>query len=653
MVKRYTIGTPIPTESLVIEIPAEQGLPPFFEIDPAAKTMTMPLADTDLVYGLGETVRGMNKRGWIYISNNSDDPNHLETARSLYGAHNFFVIFDDEKAAGYYIDTPGQVTFDVGYTRAEELVIRLEDMDADIYQIEGESPREVVRTFRSLIGRSYVPPKWAFGYGQCRWSYMTADEVRNVAKRYHEAGIPLDMIYLDIDYMERYKDFTTNDETFPNFAAFVQEMKDQGIRLIPIIDAGVKVEEGYPVYEEGKAGGFFVKKEDGTDLMAAVWPGHVHFPDFLDEKAREWFGGCYKILLDQGIDGFWNDMNEPAIFYTPDHLREVFRKLEGYKGKNLDVHEFFALRDMMGQISNHPEDYRRFYHDYHGRRIRHDKVHNLYGFNMTRAAGEAFEKIRPDERVLMFSRSSYIGAHRYGGIWTGDNLSWWSHILLVMQQMPGLNMCGFLYTGSDTGGFGENCTEDLMLRWLAFSIFTPLFRNHSAKGTRRQELYEFERIEDMKHMVQLHYALIPYLYSEYMKAALRDDMYFIPLAFEYRGDERAMEIEDQILAGESIMIAPVYRQNAKGRYVYLPERMKLLRFRSPEDYDEEILQAGDHYVKADLNEVLIFLRPGHVLPLAKPADRAAEIDMSTIRYITFEAEADSYELYDDDGISRI
>ncbi|MBR1758696.1 MAG: alpha-glucosidase, partial [Lachnospiraceae bacterium] len=601
----------------------------------------------DLVYGLGETVRGMNKRGWIYVSNNADDPHHQETTRSLYGAHNFFVVFDTNEAAGWFIDTPGCITFDVGYTKADELVISFEDMDAEIYQFEGKTPLQIVKEFRGLIGRSYLPPKWAFGYGQSRWGYRTAEEVRTIAERYRELGIPLDMIYLDIDYMDDFQDFTVNEETFPHFADFVGEMKSKGIHLIPIIDAGVKVKEGYPTYEEGVKGGYFVTKEDGSLFTAAVWPGHVHFPDFLDEKARAWFGASYQVLLDQGIDGFWNDMNEPAIFYTPEHLQEVLEALNAYQGKNLGVYDFFTLQNLVGRISNHPEDYRRFYHNYLGGCIRHDKVHNLYGFNMTRAAGEAFERLRPGERILLFSRSSYIGAHRYGGIWTGDNSSWWSHILLVLQQMPGLHMCGFLFTGSDTGGFGENVTEDLMMRWLAVSMFTPLFRNHSALGSREQELYQFARVKEMRDLVQLRYALIPYLYSEFMKAALRDEMYFVPLAFAYLGDERAMQVEDQLLVGESIMIAPVYTQNAKGRYVYLPERMKLLRFRSVNDYDEMILEAGDHFVRAELNEVLIFLRPGHVLPLAKPALTVPEIDTKDLNYLTFEAEPASYELYED------
>ena len=192
----------------------------------------------------------------------------------------------------------------------------------------------------------------------------------------------------------------------------------------------------------------------------------------------------------------------------------------------------------------------------------------------------------------MFSRSSYIGMHRYGGIWTGDNLSWWSHILLNLHMMPSLNMCGFLYTGADLGGFGADTTEELLMRWLELGIFTPLMRNHSAWGTRRQEVYRFTQTGSFRKIIALRYCLLPYLYSEYMKAALRDEMMFRPLSFVYAGDRFARRVEDQLMVGESIMIAPVYEQNAKGRYVYLPERMKLVRFRGPEDRKEEVLEKG-------------------------------------------------------------
>ena len=452
--------------------------------------------------------------------------------------------------------------------------------------------------------------------------------------------------------MERYKDFTVNTESFPHFSDFVEEMRKSHVHLVPIIDAGVKMEEGYETYEEGCEKDYFVKKENGERLVAAVWPGRVHFPDFFKPEVQNWFGHKYQFLLEQGIDGFWNDMNGPAIFYTEDRLREVFEEIEKYKNENLDIQSYFAFTNLVSTLGNNPADYRRFYHEHEGQTIRHDKVHNLFGFYMTKAAGEALRKMEPNKRILLFSRSSYIGMHRYGGVWTGDNKSWWSHLLLSLQQMPALNMCGFLYSGSDIGGFGADCTEDLMARWLSLAILTPLYRNHACAGTRLQELYQFQNLDSFRKIIELRYALIPYIYSEFMKAAVKNEMYFRPLSFIWSKDSRAYEVEDQIVAGESIMLAPVVEQNHNGRTVYLPESMKLLRFKAWNDYTEEILPAGTHYVECRLFETILFLRKGHVLPLIKPAKTTAALDYASLKFICYDADPKDYTLYNDDGFTR-
>ncbi len=632
---KYEFGEPYDTGAVVSETKRGTGIPEGFRYDADAQTLYYGLNEKDMIFGLGETVRGINKRGWIYVSNNSDDPAHDDNKTSLYASQNFLILDDGKSCFGIFIDNPGSVTFDIGYSDTNVMSIHPEYNDTTFYLINGNSPLEIVRSFRVLTGKSYVPPVWAFGYGQSRWGYKTADDIREVAASYKELGIPLDMIYMDIDYMQDFKDFTVNPDRFPDFENFVKEMKEEGIHLVPIIDAGVKIEDGYDVYEEGKSKGYFCKKEDGTDLVAAVWPGKVHFPDFLNEEARKWFGDKYRCLTDAGIEGFWNDMNEPAIFYTEDHLKEVFSQVKEFENKEMDIWGFFDFKDVVGSIANNPEDYRRFWHDFNGRKVRHDRVHNLYGFYMTRSASEAFERMDPDKKILMFSRASYTGMHRYGGVWTGDNTSRWSHLLLNLQMMPALNMNGFLFSGADIGGFGGNTTEDLMMRWIAFGIFTPLFRNHSALGTRDQELYRFERKEDFKNLIELRYALIPYIYSEFVKAVNDNGMYMKPLYFEYRNDERCREVEDQLLVGDSIMIAPVYEQNKTGRYVYLPEDMKLVRFRSYNDYDTEVLEKGDHYIKVGLNEVPVFIRPGKELPLGKPARQVDKIDMNDLEIIRF------------------
>lgn len=650
MVKKYVFGEPFETEAVVLEMEAAKGVPGYGEISlENGFAWTYELAERDVVYGLGEANRGINKRGYCYVSNNTDIPEHTEDQRSLYGAHNFLVIAG-ERTFGLFVDYPAELTFDIGYTRMDMLRISCERADLKLYMIEGESAYEIVRQFRKMIGRSYIPPRFAFGFGQSRWGYVTQEDFERVADGYRKHHIPMDMIYMDIDYMQDYKDFTLNQEHFADFSEFVQRMKGKHLRLIPIIDAGVKVEEGYDVYEEGVQKGYFCKREDGSHFVAAVWPGDTHFPDVLNKEARKWFGDKYRILTDQGIEGFWNDMNEPAIFYTPEGVEKAQKVVREFLEDTEGETSIFEVRDAIMNLANNPEDYRSFYHEVDGKRIRHDQVHNLFGFHMTRAAGEAFERIDPDKRFLMFSRSSYIGMHRYGGIWTGDNKAWWSHLLLNLKMMPSLNMCGFLYTGADLGGFGADTTEDLLLRWLALGVFTPLMRNHAALGTREQECYQFERIADFRHVIEVRYRLIPYLYSEYMKAALEDDLYFKPLAFTYPDDPMAAQVEDQLMLGNEIMIAPVYTQNARGRYVYLPEEMKFVKFLPGGTLYEQILPAGHHYVEIALNEVPLFIRQGKSIPLAAPAEYIDAIDTNHLTLIGYPGA--TYTLYEDDGIHK-
>jgi alpha-glucosidase len=650
MIQKYVYGMPFETEAVIVDVEIGNGNPSYGTVNlENGFSFTYRLAKEDVVYGLGEANRGINKRGGCYISDCTDNPHHTEDVRSLYAAHNFIIVAGTQNF-GLFIDYPSRIIFDIGDTRADTLKITCEQADLYLYVIEGDTPYEIVKQFRKQIGRSYIPPKFAFGFGQSRWGYRTKEDYREVADGYRRNHIPMDMIYMDIDYMQDFKDFTLNEEHFSEFPEFVQEMKEQNIRLIPIIDAGVKIENGYPVYEEGIKNRYFCQQEDGKEFVAAVWPGYTHFPDVLNPEARQWFGDYYQLLTDQGIEGFWNDMNEPAIFYTPEGIKKVSEKMVEYLKNREEKPSTWEVRNELLGLANSQTDYESFYHQVGGQRIRHDKVHNLFGYNMTRAAGEAFDRIEPNKRFLIFSRSSYIGMHRYGGIWTGDNKSWWSHILLNLKMLPSLNMCGFLYVGADLGGFGADTTRDLLLRWLALGVFTPLMRNHSAIGTRAQECFRFEQVEDFRHVIQVRYRLLPYLYSEYMKAALEDDMYFKPLAFVYPKDTHAPLVEDQLMLGNEIMIAPVYIQNARGRYVYLPEEMKFVKFLPDGMIYEEILSAGHHYVDIELDEVPLFIRQGKCIPVAEIAEHVEALDtvhMTVIGYLGAE-----YLLYEDDGIHK-
>ena len=654
MIQRFSFGHPFPTQSVVLSLPAESGPVPFLTPDGTGWQLT--LSEQAAVYGLGEMPRGINKRGWHYITNNTDESRHSEDKLSFYGAHNFLLVRDGSTCFGLFVDFPGKVYYDIGYTRHDLFSFHTETPDYDLYLLSGGNENAICKEFRTLIGRSYIPPRWAFGLAQSRWGYKTEEDVREVARQYKEHDLPLDMICMDIDYMQDYADFTVNKERFPDLAKLSADLKAQGIRLVPIIDAGVRIDPNDPTCTEGVEKGYFCKKADGTPFVAAVWPGKAYFADFLRPEVREWFGHKYKALTDCGIEGFWNDMNEPSLFYSPERLRAFLNDMAALREKdNIEQEEFFprVVGGAMG-LMNSPADYASFYHEVDGQKVRHDQVHNLYGGSMTRAAGEAFADLRPGQRTLLYSRSSFIGSHRYGGIWLGDNNSSWAQLLANIQMMPSVQMCGFLYSGADLCGFSSDTTPDLALRWLEFGLLTPLMRNHSAVGTRMQEYYCFpEVLPAVRNMIRLRYALLPYLYSEFMKAALENTSYFRPLAFDYPDDPDAREVEDQLLLGEGLMAAPVYVQNAHGRHVYLPEPMKLLRLRAVDDYDEEILPAGHHYIRCALDEVLLFLRPGHIVPVAQPANNTSELDDASLTLWSFlpDGESAEYRMYRDDGVT--
>ncbi len=654
MIQRFSFGHPFPTQSVVLSLPAESGPVPFLTPDGTGWRLT--LSEQAAVYGLGEMPRGINKRGWHYITNNTDESRHSEDKLSFYGAHNFLLVRDGSTCFGLFVDFPGKVYYDIGYTRHDLFSFHTETPDYDLYLLSGGNENAICKEFRTLIGRSYIPPRWAFGLAQSRWGYKTEEDVREVARQYKEHDLPLDMICMDIEYMQDYADFTVNKERFPDLTKLSADLKAQGIRLVPIIDAGVRIDPNDPTCTEGLEKGYFCKKADGTPFVAAVWPGKAYFADFLRPEVREWFGHKYKTLTDCGIEGFWNDMNEPSLFYSPERLRAFLNDMAALREKdNIEQEEFFlrVIGGAMG-LMNSPADYASFYHEVDGQKVRHDQVHNLYGGSMTRAAGEAFADLRPGQRTLLYSRSSFIGSHRYGGIWLGDNNSSWAQLLANIQMMPSVQMCGFLYSGADLCGFSSDTTPDLALRWLEFGLLTPLMRNHSAVGTRMQEYYRFpEVLPAVRNMIRLRYALLPYLYSEFMKAALENTSYFRPLAFDYPDDPDAREVEDQLLLGEGLMAAPVYVQNAHGRHVCLPESMKLLRLRAVDDYDEEILPAGHHYIRCALDEVLLFLRPGHIVPVAQPANNTSELDDASLTLWSFlpDGESAEYRMYRDDGVT--
>lgn len=639
MITLLEYGKPFDTEAITQNVPKTDKLH-HFSMERGEKTLmfTCSLDPDDVVWGLGETMGGVNKRGGRYISFNTDTADHTDANPSLYASHNLLVV-DGKEKFGVFFDTPSRVTFEIDYRGSGIIRVVCDTVDLKLYQLENTAVYPMVREFLAAIGPAYLPPLWAFGYCQSRFGYKTEEDFRQVLEGHEKAGIPLDSICMDIDYMDRFIDFSVNEKNFPDLEAFSAEMAARGIHLVPIVDAGIKVEPGNEVYESGVRGGYFCRNKEGGLFRAGVWPGMTHFPDFLNPKARQWFGAQYKFYTDRGIEGFWNDMNEPAIFYS--------EYTKGNGKLNMILNMVFPKHRKEKQAQALMRDYQSFFHSVDGRRYRHYDVHNVYGYLMTRSSSEGLQKLLA-HRFLLFSRSSYIGAGRYGGVWTGDNTSCWEHLKLNLRHLPSLNMCGFLFSGADTGGFMGNTTRELLLRWLAVSVFTPLMRNHTGNFTARQEAYQFGDTEAFRKIISLRYRLLPYLYSEYMKAALTGDLLIKPLAFVFPEDSKVKPIEDQLLVGGSIMIAPVIKEGQTRRQVYLPQDMTQVRY-DGENFICNPVQKGSITVDVPVDQVVFYILKDALLPIGPEIRNTADY---TVENLTLLGDGEGYELYTDDGLSR-
>lgn len=654
----YRFGNPFHTGAVVRSFDINAGSPsaalPHFTIEQKEGRikLSMPLSRSDRVFGLGQMLGPLNKRGKRYRLFAKDDPSHTPDKGSLYGSHPFCIV-QGEKTFGLFLDFPGEIIFDIGFEHKDRLEIIVPTSNFDLYLFEHWDTKLIIREYLSLTGAPYVPPRWAFGYQQCRYSYPDAETVQSVADNFRKLNIPCDALYLDIDYMQDYKVFTVDENKFPNFPKFVAGLHEQGFQVIPIIDPGVKVEHGYPTYDSGLHSKTFCVNESGEPFVGAVWPGLVHFPDFLNSNCRKWWGNQYKELVAAGISHFWNDMNEPAIFYTPESLeilRSTMTAVEQTDDLGTKAVDFISC---LGNFWQNEHDLRRMYHTLDdGTQVNHYDVHNLYGYSMAAATAEGLRALRPGQRYFLVARSSYAGMHRFAVIWTGDNSSWWEHMLAQVRMVLSLNMAGFFYCGGDVGGFGGDASPELCIRWTQLGCFTPLFRNHSTKGSRQQEPWAFdeESMSIMRNFIQLRYALLPYAYSEFL-TSVRDLSPYISPLFLHFGDEAVKEVEDQFMYGHSLMVAPILTQNSTQRFVRLPEcRWLQWTVSSWEDRTMTVLGPGNYLLSAELNQSLLFLRENSLVPLVEPVNFVGEKEQDTLKVLGFVTSKAKFTLLHDDGV---
>ena len=568
-------------------------------------TIIKKFGKDDAIYGLGDKPGCLNKRGYSYVNWNTDDPApHVDSFKSLYKSIPFFIVLGDEYCYGIFADNTYKTTFDFGYENTDYYFVEHEKGELDYYFMPGNDMAEVVGLYTSLTGTTPLYQRWIYGSHQSRWGYYTQDEVLDIADKFRELDIPCDVIHMDIDYMNGYRVFTFDDKKFPDVKGLSEKLADRGVKLISIIDPGVKKDEDYFMCKEGMEMDAFAHDTDGSVYENAVWPGTSVFPDFTKQSVRSWWGDKTKILLEHGISGIWNDMNEPASFNGP-----------------------------------LPDDVQFEYGA-------HEKVHNIYGHFMAKATYEGLAKNDGGKRPFVLTRAAYAGSQKYCGGWTGDNHSIWAHIALSLEQVCNLSVSGLAMCGSDIGGFGSDTTPELLVRFYEAAVFVPFFRNHSAMGTRRQEPWQFDEttIDAVRKTVKLRYRFITYIYDLAHECEKTGAPIVRSLVYEYPADKHVRNISDEYMLGSFVLVAPVIAPGKEAREVYLPDGDWY-------DYYTGEKYSGGRYILADapLDKVPVFIKAGAIIPVADGEIRSTEdITEDKISILTYPGKG-SFVHYQDDN----
>lgn len=558
-------------------------------------------------YGLGDKTGFLNKRDYEYENWNSDLPQaHTDSFKALYKSIPFLITRKKDVVYGLFFDNTYKSYVNLGKENEGYFFYGADDGNLDYYFIAGDHMTDIVKNYTYLTGRTPLPQFWTLGHQQSRWGYECADDIREIAENYRKLAIPCDVIHFDIDYMDAYKVFTWNEKTFGKPGDLIQEMKEKGYHIVTIIDPGVKLEEGYAKYEEGIAHDYFAKTPEGEVYVNAVWPGDSVYPDFGNPQTRAWWADNQEYLTNLGVAGVWNDMNEPASFH-------------GELPKDVVFHEEEKLTD-------------------------HAAMHNVYGHLMSKATFEGLQK-HDGKRPFVITRACYAGTQKYSTVWTGDNQSLWSHLQMAVPQLCNLGMSGFAFAGTDVGGFGADCTKELMCRWVQVGCFTPLFRNHSSKGSTYQEPWQFddETVDIYRKYVSLRYRLLPYLYDLFYQTEQTGMPIMRPLVLHYEKDSEVWNLNGEFLFGENILVAPVLEQGATKKMVYLPEGTWY------EFGTEKAYEGGTYYmVDAPLDTCPMFVKAGSVIPTYEVRQSTAEGTYDTLTLEAYPGQG-TYTHYRDNG----
>ncbi len=561
--------------------------------------------------GMGEKTGSLDRRGSRFTHWNTDDYAYETGADPLYASTPFFIGLHSNVTYGIFLDNSSKTVFDFGASSDNQFSsFSAPNGELNYYFFGGSSVAKILDDYTWLTGRMTLPPLWSLGYQQCRWSYYPDTEVLNLARTFREKKTPADVIYLDIHYMDEYKIFTWHPERFPRPKQMIDSLKAMGFHVVTIVDPGIKVEKGYFAYEEGVKNDYFAKYPNGEYYIGSVWPGRCHFPDFTKAAVREWWGKSFTHLTEPGVEGFWNDMNEPAAW-----------------GQSIpEIVEF----------------------DFDGAKTTLKEARNIYGMQMARSTFEGAKALLGGKRPFVLTRAAYSGIQRYSAIWTGDNVPTDEHMMLGVRLVNSMGLAGMAFAGPDIGGFSGDATPELFSRWLSIGAFTPFFRNHKQNGMKDQEPWAMgEQVEERsRKVIEQRYQLMPYIYSAFYQTSQTGIPIARSLAIDYTFDEKVYwhQYQHQYLFGDHILVAPVISTERYAN-VYLP---------SGGWYK---MSDGKYYtgnqsvvVEAPLDNLPVFVREGAIIPMQATVQYTSQQSPETLNVHVYSGKQSTVSLYyEDDG----
>jgi alpha-glucosidase len=561
-------------------------------------------------FGLGEKSGPLDHRGQSFSNWNTDAYKYQESTDPLYQTIPFFLGFREGRSYGLFVDNTYQSSFDFGRELRDTYSLGAEGGELDYYFIYGPEPRKVIEQYTALTGRTPLPPLFALGFQQSRYSYFPESRVLEIASEYRRRHIPADVLYLDIDYQQMNRPFTVDTERFPHFKQMIEQLKQDGFKTVLITDLHIAKAPGYKPYDEGVAHDYFVKNPDGSVYVGKVWPGDSVFPDFTRAEVGRWWGGLYADFMDASVRGFWNDMNEPSVFSDE-------------KTMPLDT-----------------------VHRVEGRTTDHREVHNVYGMANACATHDGLLKLRPDERPLVLTRAGYAGIQRCAATWTGDNSSTWNHLRISVPMLLNLGVSGSPLVGDDIGGYAGSPSPELLTRWIELGAFNPFFRDHTEKGSMDQEpwVHGAEHEQIRRRYIELRYRLLPYVYTGMEESSRSGVPLMRPMFLEFPAEASVATNETEFMFGDALLVAPKLTDGLDPVHVKLP---------AGDWFDfwtgKPMTGGSEIEVNPALDVLPLYVRAGSIIPEQPLIQHVGETPQGPLRLRVFPGPNCHGSIYADDG----